>query len=144
MARRRKSHKRKSHRRSRMSGIGGSMIGNLAGIAAGAIAATYLKKFIPIENGKIKAAAQIAAGVLTPKFIKGTMGSALGSGMIAAGALSLGAEFGIAGVGEDSLLLPVNVGQTDDMSVIAGSDYAMAGSDELSVIAGLDEEDEEM
>jgi hypothetical protein len=142
MARRRKSTKKRSHRR-RVSGIGGSMLGNLAGVAAGAIAATYLKKFIPVENAKIKAAVQIAAGVLTPKFIKGTMGSSIGAGMVAAGALSLGAEFGIAGVGEDSLLLPVNVGQTDDMSVIAGSDYAMAGSDELSVIAGLDESEEE-
>jgi hypothetical protein len=142
MARRRKSTKKRHHRR-RISGIGGSMLGNIAGVAAGAIAATYLKKFIPIENGKIKAAVQIAAGVLTPKFIKGTMGSSIGAGMVAAGALSLGSEFGIAGVGDDSLLLPVNVGATDDMSVIAGSDYAMAGADELSVIAGLDESEEE-
>lgn len=143
MARRRKTHKRKSHRR-RVSGIGGSMVSNIAGVAVGAIAATYLKKFIPVENGKIKAAIQIAAGVFTPKLIKGAMGSSIGAGMVAAGALSLGSEFGIAGVGEDSLLLPVNVGGSDNMSVIAGSDYAMAGSDELSVIAGLDEEEEEM
>jgi len=143
MSRRRKSHKRKTHRRSKMSGIGGSMLSNIAGVAVGAIAATYLKKFIPIENAKIKGAIQVAAGVLTPKFIKGAMGSSIGAGMVAAGALSLGSEFGIGGIGEDSLLLPVNVGQTDDMSVIAGSDYAMAGSDELSVIAGLDESEEE-
>ena len=142
----RKHHKR-THRRKRMGAIGTGMLAQIGGVAAGAVAAQFLKKFLPDSvNPKLKAGIQVAAGVVFPKLVKGNFGQNMGAGMIAAGAVNLATEFNIGGVGEDQLLLPVSVGaaDTDSVSVIAGQDeFAMAGmdADSVSVIAGMDEED---
>jgi hypothetical protein len=104
-----------------------------------------VKKFVPGTDA-IKNGAVIAAGLFTPRLLKGKMGANLGAGMIAYGGVSLvkglidpTGKF-IAGM-DDTLSIPVTVGQTDDnLSVIAGSPAVMAG-DALSVLAGYDEQD---
>jgi hypothetical protein len=66
--------------------------------------------------------------------------------MIAVGGLKLFQKFGIAGIGETDVMLPVAI-NGDDLSVLAGDDdfamagddFAMAGDDDISVLAGLDE-----
>lgn len=145
MAKRKKT--RSYRRRRKMGAIGGDLLQKVGGVAAGAIAAQFVAKALPdTMNEKIKAAIPLAAGIFLPKVMKGTLGESLGAGMVAAGAIKLAQSFGIGGVGEDQLLLPVSVGAaTDELSVIAGNDsYAMAGddtSDDLSVIAGMEEDE---
>lgn len=137
----RKTHKKKHSRRHSMGAAGA--VNKIAGIAAGAVAAQVLAKFLPIENEKYKAGIQVAAGVVFPKVMKGALGEALGAGMIAAGAVNLAKSFNIGGIGEDDsqLALPVSVG-ADDLSLIAGdgsyNDSVLAGED-LSVIAGMED-----
>lgn len=141
---RRKHRKSYSRRRRRMGAVGGGMVTKIAGVAAGAIAAQFVKKFLPDTLGdKAKAGIQVAAGVVLPRIMKSQLGESLGAGMIAAGAVNLATSFGIGGIGEDQLLLPVSVsGAEDNMSVIAGNDFAMAGEeDNLSVIAGMEEDE---
>jgi hypothetical protein len=97
---RRKSHAKKSRktsRRHRMSGIGGS-VASAAYIAGGAILAQVIvqKLVAPrttdmtsTTQGLIAGAVPIVLGYLTPKFIKSDVGSKLGAGMIATGGLNL-------------------------------------------------------
>ena len=66
--------------------------------------------------------------------------------MVAVGGLKLFQKFGIAGIGETDVMLPVGISGDDNLSVLAGDDYAMAsddyamaGDDDISVLAGLDE-----
>jgi hypothetical protein len=121
------------------------MIQDALGIVAGAALAGVVKKFVPGTDA-IKNGAVIAAGLFTPRLLKGKMGANLGAGMIAYGGVSLvkglidpTGKF-IAGM-DDTLSIPVTVGQTDDnLSVIAGAPAVMAG-DALSVLAGYDEQD---
>jgi len=144
MARRKKARKA-PRRRSRMGAVKGGMIQDALGIVAGAALAGVVKKFVPGTDA-IKNGAVIAAGLFTPRLLKGKMGANLGAGMIAYGGVSLvkglidpTGKF-IAGM-DDTLSIPVTVGQTDDnLSVIAGSPAVMAG-DALSVLAGYDEQD---
>ena len=143
MARRKKSRKMPK-RRGRVGAARGGMFNDALGIIAGAALAGVVKKFVPgteiVKNGVV-----VAAGLFTPKFLKGRMGANLGAGMIAYGGVSLvkglvdpSGKF-IAGM-DDTLSIPVKVGQMDDtLSVIAGSNSVMAG-DPLSVLAGYDEE----
>lgn len=137
----RKAHKKKhSRRRSHSMGAAGA-VNKIAGIAAGAVAAQFLAKFLPIENEKYKAGIQVAAGVVFPKVLKGALGEALGAGMIAAGAVNLAKSFNIGGIGEDEITLPVSIG-ADDLSLISGdgsyNDSVLSG-DDLSVIAGMED-----
>ena len=144
MARRKKSRKA-PRRRSRMGAVKGGMLQDALGIVAGAALAGVVKKFVPGTDA-IKNGAVIAAGLFTPRLLKGKMGANLGAGMIAYGGVSLvkglidpTGKF-IAGM-DDTLSIPVTVGQTDDnLSVIAGAPAVMAG-DALSVLAGYDEQD---
>lgn len=138
-----RKHKKTSHRRRRSHGMGAAgAVNKIAGIAAGAVAAQILAKFIPLDNEKYKAGIQIAAGVVFPKIMKSAIGENLGAGMIAAGAVNLAKQFNIGGIGEgEDLALPVSIG-ADDLSLISGdgsyNDSVLAG-DDLSVIAGMEE-----
>ena len=112
---RRKHHAKKSHRkhsrRRRMSGLGevGAMATGAAYIAGGAILAQVItQKFVApmttsqtsTTQGLIAGAVPIALGMLTPKFIKGEVGTKLGAGMIAVGGLNLVKTTGlISGIG---------------------------------------------
>ena len=140
MARRKKrsapSRRRKSSRR--MGAIGKSFIMDAAGLVAGAAAARVLTssgKILPNIDAKLKSAGVIALGAFFPKFLKGSFGKAIGDGMVAAGGLGLLQSTGVLGAIDNAMEIPVSVMAGDDLSVIAGY-----GQDNLSVIAGMDEE----
>ena len=149
MARRKKySKKTRSRRRSKgMGAVSGglmNMVGLVAGAAAGRIVAT---KLLPNVDSKIKNAGVIALGALVfPKLIKGGLGSSIGAGMVAAGGLGVMQDFNVIGAIEDTLSIPLTVsGVPEDISLIAGDEDVMAGygEDDLSVLAGMDEDDDE-
>lgn len=154
MAKRKKSYKKtKSRRRSyKMGAVGGNfmeIIGLVAGAAAGRIVAT---KLLPNVDSKIKNAGVIALGAFVfPKLIKGGIGSSIGAGMVAAGGLGVMQDFNVIGAIEDTLEIPLTVsGVPEDISLIAGSDDVMAGDDmdndygdDLEVLAGMDEDEDE-
>lgn len=139
MARRKKrsapSRRRKSRR---MGAIGKSFIMDAAGLVAGAAAARILTssgKILPNLDAKIKSAGVIALGAFLPKFIKGSLGKSIGDGMVAAGGIGLLQATNVLGAIDNAMEIPVSVMAGDDLSVIAGY-----GQDNLSVIAGMDEE----
>lgn len=140
---RRKKHTKKRRSRSRKMGAIGktdlmSIVGVVAGAAAGSLVA---QKLLPTMDDKIKNAGVIAIGaLLMPRVIKGSLGAALGSGMVAAGGIGLLKNFNVISGMEDTLEIPVSVLGTDDLSVISGDDEVLSGDDELSVISGDDDE----
>jgi len=163
--RRKRSHKKSHHKKRRshkMSGIGGGLmniVGLVAGAAAGRIVAT---KLLPNIDSKIKNAGVIALGaVVFPKLIKGGFGSSIGAGMVAAGGLGIMQDFNVIGAIEDTLSIPLTVsGVPEDISLIAGNDRVMAGNDdvmagynpgyepaadadELSVLSGMEDDEDE-
>jgi hypothetical protein len=104
---RKKAHKH-SHRR--IGGISGKKTGlsEIAYVAAGAIAAQLVKKFLPSTlDAKIKAAVPVVAGFVLPKIAKGNaMVKGLGLGMIAGGSIGLIQSFGVLnGIGDVSVPL---------------------------------------
>jgi hypothetical protein len=151
MARKRKKTSRR--RRSRVGAIKGGNITSILGIVAGAVAGRLVaKKVLPNVDEKIKNAGVIALGAFgMPMILKSELGKAIGNGMIASGGAGLLGSFipAIAGVEEDFLEFPVQVGEVDDdISVISGDDVmagandVMAGDDELAILSGMDEDDE--
>jgi len=152
MSRRRKTTKRKTTRRSRrMSGMGklsaGAILSSVGGVIAGTVVAGILtKKLLSKQSETIQAVVPVALGIATPMFVKSEFGKFAGAGMISVGAVKLLAKFGLAGVGEDTMDIPVQIAG-DDLSVIAGEDdFAMAGDDfamagdDLSVLAGIEDD----
>ena len=143
--RRKKSSKKRSVRRRRSSmGAMGGGLNNVLGILAGAaIGRIVVNKITPDQNTVIKNAVVAAAGAFVmPKLIKGGFGSSIGAGMVAAGGIGLLSEYKVIGAIEDTLSLPLTVGEVgEDISVIAGDDSVMAG--DMSVIAGIEEEDDD-
>jgi len=139
MARRKKrsapSRRRKSRR---MGAMGKSFLMDAAGLVAGAAAARILTssgKILPNLDAKIKSAGVIAIGAFLPKFVKGSFGKSIGDGMVAAGGIGLLQATNVLGAIDQAMEIPVSVMAGDDLSVIAGY-----GQDNLSVIAGMDEE----
>jgi ethanolamine utilization microcompartment shell protein EutL len=121
-----------------MGAFGKSFIMDAAGLIAGAAVARVLTssgKILPNIDAKIKSAAVVAIGAFFPKLIKGSFGQSVGNGMIAAGGLGLLQATNVLGAMDDAMEIPVSVMAGDDLSVIAGY-----GQDNLSVIAGMDEE----
>lgn len=146
MARRRKISRRKTGRRRRMGAIGKGAAMQALGIIAGAIIGKKVSSMIPGQMKYVKNGAVLAAGIFLPTVVKGDFGKALGNGMIATGGVGLAAEI-LPGAGfgqaDDVMEFPMTVGEIpDNISVIAGSDDVMAG-DDLSVIAGNYEDDED-
>jgi len=142
MARRRKSTKRRTTRR-RMGAIGKKAnIAAALGIIAGAVIGKKVAGFIPVGDERIKNAAVVGIGLAFPMILKGDMGKAIGNGMIAAGGAGLVGQLVPAlGQMDDTMTFPVTVGEVpDNISVIAGDDSVLAG-DDLSVLAGYDEDD---
>ena len=141
MARRRKSTKRRSRRR--MGAIGKKAnIAAALGIIAGAVIGKKVAGFIPVGDERIKNAAVVGIGLAFPMILKGDIGKAIGNGMIAAGGAGLVGQLVPAlGQMDDTMTFPVTVGEVpDNISVIAGDDTVLAG-DDLSVLAGYDEDD---
>lgn len=144
MARRRKSTKRRTSRR-RMGAIGKrANIAAALGIIAGAVIGKKVAGFIPVGDERIKNAAVVGIGLAFPMILKGDLGKSIGNGMIAAGGAGLvGNLVPALGQMDDTMTFPVTVGEVpDNISVIAGDDSVMAG-DDVSVLAGFDEESDE-
>ena len=143
--RRKKSSKKRSVRRRRSSmGAMGGGLNNVLGIVAGAaIGRIVANKLLPNIDSKIKNAGVAILGAYgMPKLIKGSFGTSIGAGMVAAGGIGLLSDFNVIGAIEDTLSLPLTVGEVEDgISVIAGDDSVMAG--DMSVIAGIEEEDDD-
>jgi hypothetical protein len=152
MARSRKSRKKTTYRRKsrRMSGIGKlsatGILSSVGGVIAGTVVAGIVtKKLLSSQSEMIQAIVPVALGVATPMFVKSEFGKFAGAGMISVGAVKLLAKYGLAGIGEDTMDIPVQIAG-DDLSVIAGDDFAMAGDDfamagdDLSVLAGIEDD----
>jgi len=141
MARRRKSTKRRSRRRMGAIGKRANLTAAL-GIIAGAVIGKKVAGFIPVGDERIKNAAVLGIGLAFPMILKGDIGKAIGNGMIAAGGAGLVGQLVPAlGQMDDTMTFPVTVGEVpDNISVIAGDDTVLAG-DDLSVLAGYDEDD---
>ena len=120
------------------SGAVMNAVGIVAGAAIGRIVAN---KILPNLDSKLKNAGVIAIGAIVfPKLVKGPLGSSIGAGMVAAGGIGLLSDFQVIGAIEDTLSLPMTVGNVDEnLSVIAG-DGVMAG--DVSVIAGMEDDDD--
>lgn len=143
MARRKRKTSRRRGRGRRMGAAGG-MLTSALGVIAGAVAGRLVaKKLLPNVDERIKNAGVIVLGAAVfPRFIKGDLGKAVGAGMIAAGGSGLVGTF-IPAIGamDDTMQIPMTVGEVqDNLSVIAG-DEVMAG-DNLSVLAGYEDEGE--
>jgi len=104
MARRRKTHHRRT-RRHRVGAVNMKSLGTkVLGTAAGAFAARTLYniglKTFPTLKPQYVGLGIIGIGAFVPKFIKSEIGSAVGDGIVAIGALSTLQGFGlISGVG---------------------------------------------
>jgi hypothetical protein len=142
---RRKKHTKKHHARRRrhsMGAMSGAMTNTIGIVAGAAIGRIVANKLLPNLDSKIKNAGVAILGAYgMPKLIKGSWGSSIGAGMVAAGGIGLLSDFNVIGAIEDTLSLPLTVGAVDEgISVIAGDDSVMAG--DISVIAGIEEDDE--
>jgi len=143
MARRkRKSTRRRSGRR---MGSPAGMLQSAIGIIAGAVVGKLVaKRLLPAVDERIKNAGVVVLGAAVfPRLIKGDLGKSIGAGMIAAGGSGLVGSF-IPAIGamDDTMEFPMTVGEVpDNLSVIAGNDTVLAG-DDLSVLAGFDEEED--
>lgn len=146
MRHKRKTHKKTTHRRRRVSGMGklsaGNIMSSVGGVVVGTVVAGLVtKKLLGSQSEMIQAVVPVALGIATPMFVKSEFGKFAGAGMISVGAVKLLAKYGLAGIGEDTMDIPVRIAGDDNLSVIAGDDdYAMAGDDNLSVLAGIEEE----
>ena len=143
MRRKKQSKKRSVSRRRRSSmGEASGAVMNAVGIVAGAaIGRIVANKILPNLDSKLKNAGVIAIGAIVfPKLVKGPLGASIGAGMVAAGGIGLLSDFQVIGAIEDTLSLPMTVGNVDEnLSVIAG-DGVMAG--DVSVIAGMEDDDD--
>lgn len=133
MARKKRTKKMSGVRRKRrMSGLAGGIdIQNILGVVAGAVIAGYANKLIPVTvNDKLVSGGKIALGLALPKFMKGSLGSGIGAGMIAVGSVDLLKSFGALSGDFD---IPVINGDVLAGDVLAG--------DDLPVINGYDDID---
>lgn len=150
MAKRRKTTKRRSSRRSVGALKSGNMLVSIGGVLAGVVAAGYINKLaLKNQSATIQSIVPIAAGIALPMFVKSELGKFAGAGMIAYGGSKFLASAGL-GATEDDMSVTIS---GDDLSVIAGDDnFAMAGDEEfamagdygdsgISVLAGTDDAD---
>ena len=148
MARRKTTRKKTTRRRSSKRGMGAinvqSTLMTIGGVLGGVAIAGYLNKTVlSTMNSKVQIGAPIGLGAVMPMLLKSDLGKNLGLGMIAYGGSKLLASFGVAGIGEDTDTFQIS---GDDLSVVAGDDFAMAGDDfamagddDFSVMAGDDD-----
>ena len=144
MARRKRKTTRRRSSGRRMGSPAG-MIQSALGIVAGAVVGKLVAtKLLPAVDQRIKNAGVLVLGAAVfPRLIKGDLGKAIGAGMIAVGGQGLVGSF-IPAIGamDDTMEFPVTVGEVpDNLSVIAGDDTVLAG-DDLSVLAGFDEDED--
>ena len=163
MAKKRKK-KHYSRKRHSMHGVGAIDFMNIISVAAGAVAAGAVNKFIPSTiNDKIVSGGKIALGVALPMLSKSgqtkSVLSGVGSGMIAVGAVELLKSFGVlSGIGADTDTISVSlegVGENvlaenvlaenvlaEDLNVVNGEDLNVVNGigEDLNVVNGIGED----
>jgi hypothetical protein len=150
MARKKTRKTTRSRRRRSVGATGkinaGNLLTQIGGVLAGVAAAGYVNKLaLSSQSDNVKAIVPIALGIATPAFLlKSDFGKALGAGMIAYGGNKFLQKAGLAGLGADDDMSVTISG--DDLSVVAGADdyaiagdYAMAGDEQISVLAGTED-----
>ena len=148
MAKKRKK-RYSSRKRGRMSGVGAIDFMNIISVAAGAVAAGFVNKFVPATiNDKIVSGGKIALGVALPMLSKDgktkAMLSGVGSGMIAVGSVELLKSFGVLnGIGADTDTISVSLDGVEDYDYIGESVLAesVLAADDLNVVNGIGEDD---
>jgi hypothetical protein len=147
MAKRRKT--KTTTRRRRVSGVGklntGNLVNQIGGVLIGVAAAGYLNKLaLQGRSNMIQGAVPIIAGIALPMFLKSDLGKFAGAGMVAYGGGKFLANAGLAGIGaDDSFGIPVSISGEDQLSIMAGDEFAMAGDefamagDDFSSLAGI-------
>ena len=146
----RKKHKVKMRRKSRVSGIGAVDFTNILSVVAGAVAGGMVNKLIPADSKidpRIVSGGKVALGIALPMLSKSgstkNILAGVGSGMIAIGSVELLKNLAPAmfsgigedefvsvsldGIGEDILAENVLAGDFDvvngDIDVVNGDDY---------------------
>lgn len=142
MARRKKRVSYKRRRKSMGATAAGAM-GNIAGLAVGAIVAKQLNKVLKFD-ARIVAAGKIALGVALPKFIKAPISKGIGDGMIAVGATELVGAFLPALAGTDDVVLLSGMDEIGQIDMIGevdmiGADIAEVNGTDIAEVNGMDE-----
>jgi len=154
MAKRRKKTTTRRRRSRRGMGAIGSGIGAVLPLVVGAVAGRIIaNKLAGKASNTILGAGQIGAGLVLPMVVKNNFVKGIGTGMIINGAVSLAQSTGvisaISGIGEmevDFISGDMDTLEgSDNLSIIANIDEGiMSGSDNLSVIAGDMEDMEDL
>lgn len=144
-----RKHKKSYTRRRRSSrGVMGAIgkIDMMAPVAmiGGAVLGRFLvNKFLSKQNGTIKGAAQIGVGIVAQTFGKNALLHNAGSGMVAAGGLTLiqsvAPNLAIGADGDGEILV---ISGTDEINTVNGVDQIGADStmDEINTVNGIDED----
>jgi hypothetical protein len=142
-----------------MSGVGGSKMGEVLAMIAGAVAAKVVSnKLADKVNPKILAGGEIVLGYFMPKLIKNKIAASVGAGMAVGGGVNLLSSFGvisgISGIGEsmdvemmsgyDDMDADMGATSSDNLQSIAGglTDYGIMSGDNLSILSGDDMDEE--
>lgn len=119
---RKKTHRRRSHTRRRISGVNAKgIISKVAGIGVGIFAGRMLTtKLGATLSPKISGAIAILAGAMLPRYMKSEIGAGIGDGLVAAGVLAELQSFNvIAGIGA----IDLNNIPGDYASISTGNNY---------------------
>jgi hypothetical protein len=151
MAKRKKAKKSytKRRRRSRMGSIGALDLMAPVAMIGGAVIGRYiankvLEKNTATAKNLYKAGIQIGAGLGVQLFVKNAMAYNAGSGMIAAGGLTLvqhiAPTLAIGAEGDSEILF---ISGTEDISTVNGVDQIGADSmnDDINTVNGIDEDE---
>jgi hypothetical protein len=135
----------KRRRRSRMGAIGKiDLMAPIAMIGGAVVGRFLVNKFLAKQTGIIKGAAQVGAGLGVQLFVKNAMAYNAGSGMVAAGGLTLiqsvAPNLAIGAEGDSEILF---ISGTEDISTVNGVDQigADAMNDEINTVNGIDEDE---
>ena len=135
----------KRRRRSRMGAIGKiDLMAPIAMIGGAVVGRFLVNKFLAKQSGMIKGAAQVGAGLGVQLFVKNAMAYNAGSGMVAAGGLTLiqsvAPNLAIGAEGDGGEILFIS--GTEDISTVNGVDQIGADpmNDEINTVNGIDED----
>lgn len=129
----RRKHRKSHKRRHRMGATKGANIMSALGVVAGVTAGRLVTTKVQIGTPIVRGAGVLILGMFFPKLMKGAMGESIGSGMIAAGGLSLLQGAGVLGAidGAIDYAYPM-VGAFEDVGAIAYDDSNIGEMDEIS------------
>jgi len=134
----------KRRKRSRMGSIGALDLMSPVAMIGGAVIGRFLvNKFLSKQNGTIKGVAQVGAGLGVQLFVKNAMAYNAGSGMIAAGGLTLiqsvAPNLAIGAESDNGILF---ISGTDEIDTVNGVDQIGADpmNDEINTVNGVDED----